>query len=522
MITRHVLAGLLALAIATPAPVAATELRIGVGAAITSLDPHYHNFQPNNALARHVFDPLMSQDERQRLEPGLATAWRAVDALTWELTLRQGVAFHSGAPFTAEDVAATLRRVPAVPNSPSSFVQFTGAIQSVEVVNPHLIRLRTAAPHPLLPQDLSQVAIIARGAEAASTDEFNALRATDGTGPFRYAGWERGARVDLARNDAYWGPKPAWERVTFRIITSDPSRVAAMLAQELDAIDGVPTGDIARLRANPGLAIASAPSNRVMILQLDSSREATPFVTDKAGRALPANPLRDVRVRQAISHAINRAVLAERAMDGQAVPTGQIVPEGFFGYDPETPVPAFDPDRSRALLAAAGYPDGFAVTLHAPNNRYVNDDRVAQAIGGMLTRIGLAAKVETMPAAVFFPRWGRLEHSVQLVGWGSGTGEAAGSLRAHVATFDRARGRGTSNVGRYSNPEVDALLDRALSTIDDGARQDLLRQVTRLAMRDVAFVPLYFQVNIWAMRRGLAYAARSDESTVAWGFTPAR
>ena len=506
----------------TAAVTSAAELRIGVAAEITSLDPHYHNYTPNNAMAGHVFDPLIRQDERQRLQPALATAWRALDDTTWEVELRRGVTFHGGAPFTAEDVAATLRRVPAVPNNPSSFVQFTGAIHAVEVVDPHRLRLRTTRPHPLLPQDLSQVSILPRTAEGAATDAFNAARATDGTGPFRMVRWQRGDRIEMTRNDGYWGAKPAWERVTFRLMTSDPSRVAALLSRDVDAIDGVPTGDIARLRANPAVAISSTGSNRVMILQLDSGREVTPFVSGKDGRPLPANPLRDARVRQAISLAFNRTAIAERAMDGQAIPTGQMVPEGFFGHDPTIPVPVFDPDRARALLAEAGYPDGFSLTLHAPNNRYVNDDRVAQALGGMLMRIGIAARVETMPSTVFFPRWGRLEHSVQLVGWGSSTGEAAGSLRAHVASFDRSRGFGTSNVGRYSNPEVDALLTRALATIDDRSREDLLRQVTRIAMRDVAFVPLHFQVNVWATRRGISYAARSDETTVAWGFTPAQ
>ncbi|MBM3526080.1 MAG: hypothetical protein FJX57_24280 [Alphaproteobacteria bacterium] len=244
-------------------------------------------------------------------------------------------------------------------------------------------------------------------------------------------------------------------------------------------------------------------------------------MTDKAGNPLDRNPLKDVRVRRAISRAINRQALVDRIMDGQAIPAGQIVPEGFFGYDPAIKVEAFDPDGARALLREAGYPEGFGITLHAPNNRYVNDDKLAQAIGAMLTRAGIQTKVETLPSNVFFPRWGRLEHSIQLVGWGSGSGEAAASLRTQVATYHRESGWGASNVGRYSNPAFDTLLRQVFATIDRPARERLLQQASALSITDQAFIPLHFQVNIWAMKRGVTYKARSDEYTLAQEFRPA-
>jgi peptide/nickel transport system substrate-binding protein len=500
----------------------AADLSIALGADVTSIDPHFHNLTPNNNVGGHVFEPLVTKDARGRLVPALAESWRAIDDLHWEFRLRKGVKFHDGSDFTAADVAFSLDRVPTVPNSPSPFTAYSKQIIEKIIVDPHTIRLRTAAPYPLMPTDMGTILIVSsRAAKGATTEDFNSGKAAIGTGPFRFVRWLKGDRIELARNEAYWGQKAPWDKVVFRIITSDPTRVAALLAGEVGAIENVPTADLARVAKNPALSLYRIVSTRVMYLHLDSSRDKSPFVTDKAGRPLDKNPLKDVRVRKAISKSINRQALVERVMEGAARATGQLMPEGMFGYTPALKPETYDPEGAKKLLAEAGYADGFGLTLHGPNNRYINDDQVAQAIAQMLARIGIATRVETMPSAVYFSRANKLDFSFILVGWGSDTAEASSPLKALLATFSREKGMGTANRGRYSNPRMDAVLDQALSTVDDPKREKLLQQATEIAMNDAGIITLYHQESLWATRKGVAYTPRADERTFAHQFVPA-
>jgi len=332
--------------------------------------------------------------------------------------------------------------------------------------------------------------------------------------------WQRGDRIELARNDAYWGEKAPWDRVTFRIITSDPTRVASLLAGEVRAIENVPTNDLAKLTGNKDLAIYRTVSVRLMYLHLDTARDKTPFATDKAGKPLEKNPLRDLRVRRAMSKAINRQALVERVMEGAAVTSGQLMPENFFGFTPTLKPEPYDPEGARKLLAEAGYPDGFGLTLHAPNNRYVNDEQIAQAIAQLLARVGIQTRVDAMPASVYFSRGSKLEFSFLLVGWGADTMEASSPLKALLATFSKDKGMGTANRGRYSNSKLDAVLEQALATVDDPKREKLLQQATEIGVGDLGIIPLYHQHNLWAARRGIVYEARADERTFAHEFKP--
>jgi peptide/nickel transport system substrate-binding protein len=246
------------------------------------------------------------------------------------------------------------------------------------------------------------------------------------------------------------------------------------------------------------------------------------MVTDKAGKPLERNPLKDARVREALSLAISRDAIVERVMEGAAVPTGQLMPKGLFGYAAALKPDRHDPDAARKLLREAGWPDGFALTLHGPNDRYVNDEKVAQAVAQMLTRIGIQTTVVTMPAAAYFSRANRLEFSLMFVGWGSDTGEVSSPLKALLASYDRDKGLGTANRGRFSNAKVDGLLAQGLATVDDARREKLLQGATAEAMRDRGIIPLYHQVNLWAARKGIVYTPRTDERTYAHEFRPAR
>lgn len=506
------------------ASVQAQTLTIAVGAPVTSLDPHYHQLSPNNAAADMIFDRLVNTDERSRQEPGLALEWRAVEPTVWEFKLRPNVRFHNGNAFTAEDVAFTLARLPNVPNSPSSFAAYSRPIQRIEIVDPLTIRFHTAAPYPLLPLDMTNVRILDREThERATTEDFNAGRAAIGTGPFRVISHRMGDRIELERNDTYWGERPAYARVNYRMVTNDAARTAALLAGDVDLIDQVPTSDLARLRQDQRVSIAETVGLRLIFIGLDHLRAAnenSPFVTDNNGQPLGRNPLRDVRVRRALSMAIDRRAIVDRVMEGAAVPASQFLPEGAFGHVPNLPPTAVDAEGARRLLAEAGYPQGFRITLHSPNDRYINDARIAQAVGQMWTRIGVRTAVDAQPWTTFVARAGRAETSAHLIGWGSNP-DGSHPLRNILATVSRERGWGSSNRGRYSNQQVDSLLEQSLSELNEEKREQEVIQAQRIAAEDVGVIPLHIQTNIWATRRGITYTARADELTLAQDARPA-
>ena len=503
------------------ATAAAADLVIGIGADVTAIDPHFHNVTPNNNVAAHIFDYLVLRDEHQKPIPGLAESWKTIDPLTWEFRLRHGVKFHDGGDFTAADVVASIQRVPEVPNSPSPFTAFTKQIKETVVVDPYTIRFKTAAPYPLMATDMTQVAIISKAAAKASTEDFNSGKAAVGTGPYKLVRYIKGDRIELVRHDGYWGGKTPWDKVTLRLLPNDASRVAALLAGDVQAIEYVPTSDVARIRADKRLNVYKIIADRLIYLHLDSDRDQSPFVSDKAGRPLGKNPLKDPRVRKALSKAINRTAIVDKVMEGEAVASGQLLADGMFGTTRNLKVEPYDPEGARKLLAEAGYPDGFGLTVHSPNNRYVNDAKIAQAVAQMLTRVGIATKVEAMPSATFFPQATDLKFSFMVLGWSSGTGEASSPLKALLATYSKDKGFGTANRGRYSNPRVDALLEEALATVDDPKREAILQRATELAVNDTGIIPLHFQVNLWATRDGITYVPRTDENTLAHKFRPA-
>jgi peptide/nickel transport system substrate-binding protein len=513
------------LALAAPlaaGPAPAQNLTIGIGGSPTSLDPHFYNASPNISLTLHLFDRLTEQDATARIQPALAESWRAVSETVWEFKLRAGVKWHDGRDFTADDVVFTIGRVPNVLNSPGSFAGFIRAIRRTEVLDPLTIRFHTAAPHPLLPTELASIQIISRHVgEAAATEDYNAGRAAIGTGPYRIVSYRPGDRTEFARSENHWRGAEPWARVSYRFIANDASRTAAMLAGDVDVIDQVPSSDLARLRQNPRVTISEIQGLRLIYLMPDFSRSENPvFATDNDGRPLPRNPFQDARIRRALSVAIDRDALADRVMEGTARATGQWLPPGSYSYNPAVAAPRPDPEGARRLLAEAGYPQGFRMTLTTPNDRYPNDARTAQAVAQMWARIGVRTQVEALPWASYSARMARQDFNMRLAGWGSVTGEASYMLVNIFGTYDRARGIGASNNSRYSNPALDALTTRASATLDDNAREALLQEAVAMVDSETAMIPLFQLVNFWATRRGIRYEPRMDERTVAMGARP--
>lgn len=382
------------------------------------------------------------------------------------------------------------------------------------ILDQHTVRLHTAAPRPMLPYDLSPVWIVSHAIAGEAATSFDSGTAMLGTGPFRLVQWVKGERLIMERNEHYWGPKPAWKRVVMQFIPNDTARVAALLAGDVDLIELVPPSAIAELRNDPKLRVAAGISGRVIFLQIDSYRERTPFVTDLASNPLATNPFRDWRVRKAISKAIDRKTIVEKIMEGTAVPAGQFVPDDLYGASPNLRAEPYDPEGARALLAEAGYPNGFGITLQAPNNRYVSAEKVAIAIGQMLSRVGIQTQVQGMPDSILKSRAAKLEFSLYMAGWSTESAEASAPLRAMVAMPDPSKGWGFAN-RRYSNPHLDELLQEAMITVNDDARAKLLHEAMETAMEDTAVVPLYFEGAAWAFRKGLVYKPRLDQFTLA-------
>ncbi len=491
-------------------------LRMGVGAQVTSIDPQYHNISPNNAFGAMVYGALVDTDGQSRLIPGLALSWLPVAETVWEFKLRPGVSFHNGEPFTADDVAFTFERIPTVVNSPGSYSTYIYSVERVEIPDPLTIRMHTKGPDPLLPASMSQVWMLSRKTHTgATTDQFNSGEKAIGAGPFRVRSVRFGDRVELERNDAWYGPRSPWRSVSYRQVTNEASRAAALLSGDVDFIDQVPTADVARLGREPKLRLSEADSLRVIYIALDQGRTGpSPFITDNDGKPTERNPLRDVRVRRALSIAIDRAAEVARVMEGVAVPTLQFMAKGTYGYVPDLEPPKADPETAKKLLAEAGYPQGFRITLHGSNDRYPNDYRIVQAVAQMWTRVGVKTAVDTGPYSSFITRASRQEFSAFLVSWGTPTGEPSAGLRSAVATYD-GKGMGSVNRARYSNPDLDAKLVAAMRVLDDGKREAMLQDTMRLLASDVGIIPIHLQRNVWAMRQGFAHSARVDELTRA-------
>ncbi|MCM0018667.1 MAG: ABC transporter substrate-binding protein [Tagaea sp.] len=502
-------------------PGRAAEISIGIKTDTTSIDPHFSYIATNQTAAGHIFDALIERGPNLEMRPALALSWRAISPSLWEFKLRPGVVFHDGSPFTAEDVIFTFARLPNVPNSPASFAGHARRAGKITAVDPLTLRFETPEPYPALPLELSEVSIVSkRAAEGATTADFNAGKAAIGTGPFRLVSWTPRERLVLERNERYWGAKPAYERAVLRPIAVDAPRVAALLAGNVDMIDVLPADTVPRLKANRALNVFAARADRVMYVHMDSHRDVTPFVTAKNGAALDRNPLKDRRVRLALSKAINRTALAERVMEGLAEPAGQIAVPGMVGFNPDVKPEPLDVDGARRLLAEAGWPDGFALTLHATNDRYPNDVRLAESLAQMLARVGVEVKVEAIPSAIYFTRASRFEFSFFSLGYGSSQGTASHGLRGVVLTHDPAKGHGPSNRGRYSNPEVDLLTLRSQETFDEAESIALQKRATAIAMADVGVLPLYYLFNTWATKASIVYEPRMDERTFAHSARP--
>jgi peptide/nickel transport system substrate-binding protein len=473
-----------------------------------TMDPHSQNVGTVTMVLQQVYDPLIHRNADLSLRPGLALSWTQVEPTRWRFVLRQGVRFHEGEAFNADDVVFSVTRAQ---QPTSNFGIFVDTVDRAVKVDDFTVDVITKIADPILPNKFASVYMMSkawserhnatRPQNTRAREEMHTTRNTNGTGAFRVTVRENDVRTVLRRNDDWFGWREADSananvtEIIYRPIASDATRIAALLSGEVDFVLDPPLQDLNRLRAAQGVKVLEGPEVRTIFIAMDVNREELLY-SDVRGR----NPMRDLRVRQALYHAIDIQAIHRTTMRGQSVVTGTFFPPQVNGYVAEEDVRLpFDPARARALLAEAGYPNGFGITLDCPNNRYINDEQICQAIAAMWARVGVRTSVKAQPLAPFFAQIQRDDTSVYLLGWGVPTLDALYSFQSLLATRNGAQGDGIWNYGRYSNPQMDALVER-MKTQSGPERLAAIRDALRMYREDVPHIPLHHQMIPWAMR----------------------
>ncbi len=476
-----------------------------------TLDPHSQNVGTVTMVLQQIYDPLIHRNADLSLRPGLATAWQQVEPSRWRFTLRQGVRFHEGEAFTPDDVVFSIVRAQ---QPTSNYNIYVDTIDRAEKVDEVTVDIVTKVPDPILPNKLASVFMMSRSwsernnatrpQNTRAREEMATVRTTNGTGAFRLASREPDVRTVLRRNTDWFGwTEPGIssgnvQEIVFRPIGSDATRVAALLSGEIDFVLDPPLQDLNRLRGAGNIRVIEGPEVRSIFIAMDVARNELLY-SDVRGR----NPLKDLRVRQALYQAIDIQAIHRTTMRGQSIVTGTFFPPQVNGYVAEEDVRLpYDPNRARALLAEAGYPNGFGITLDCPNNRYLNDEQICQAIAAMWTRIGVRTNVKAQPLAPFFAQVQRDDTSIYLLGWGVPTLDALYSFQSLLTTRNGAQGDGIWNYGNYSNPRMDALVER-MKTESGEARMAAIREALRLYREDVPHIPLHHQMIPWAVRSNI-------------------
>ena len=477
-LNRPLLAALTAALLSGSALVQAQTLNMAFADPLSSVDPQLNNHAGDRSLAIHFWD-LLIVNKQNKLVPALATSWKLLDDKTWEFKLRNDVKWQDGKPFVADDVIFSYNRAKGVPGSVATYAGFLRTIDTMTAKDPHTLIITTKVPSPDLPLNLASVHIVSKHVgEKSSTPDYNEGRAMVGSGPYKFVSYKPGDAVVMTRNDEYWGGKQPWERVNYRFINNPAARTAALLSGDVDVIDKVSASDLKKLQQSPNISVYPYNGLRVMLLQPSFKEGPNPFITDNDDKPLDKNPLLDARVRQALSLGINRKGITDRVMQNTATVANQWMPSDGVGYNKDIKDIPFDVERAKKLLAEAGYPNGFKLTLHAPNDRYPLGPETAQAVAQFWTRIGVKTKVEVVPWAVYSGKAAKNEYAVTMLAWGNGTGEGTYAMTAILATANPAKGLGASNWGRYSNPKLDEALAKASAEFDDAKREAIIKALS--------------------------------------------
>ena len=514
---KKVLLSLLFLMMFIPGIAVSADLAIGTKTEL-AIDPHYVFMSSNIGFSQHIFDSLVKKDDNSQPRPGLALSWKLIDEITWEFKLRKGVKFHDGSLFTATDVAFTIDRIPNIPENPNPYTPLIRSIEKVQIVDDYTIRLITKASDPTLPVNLGAVYIVSHiAAENAGPGDFKSGRAAVGTGPYMFAEFKPGEYVSVKKNPDYWGEREPWDRVTFHFLSNDATNIAALRSKKVDVISEIAPNDIPALKKNSQVNVFERPAERVTYIIMDCGRNVSPEFKSRDGKEIE-NPLKTVAVRKALSLAIDRRAMVKAILEGAGTPANQLVPPGIIGYSDKIDPPHADLKQAKALLAAAGYENGFSVTLRGPNDRYGNGKPI-QAIGQMWSRLGLKVQVFVEPTSTYFPkikRAGDVKYSVMAMGWGfSESNECTPFFNTVLHSFDPIQNYGPGNRAFYDDPTFDSMLETAQKEMNPDTRAILLRQMVEYVTAQYVALPLYFDNSTIAVRRGLDAKVRADQTVHA-------
>ncbi|MEF7616415.1 ABC transporter substrate-binding protein [Aquincola sp. MAHUQ-54] len=494
-------------------PAHAKTFRWSSASDIPTWDIHSQNNALGNGVHAAVYESLFYYNAKFELEPMLATSFQQMSPTQVRIKLRKGVKFHDGAPFNADDAVFSLERAM---EKTSNYGVFTQGIDKVVKVDDETIDIITRGPNPVLQRQLTELRMMDKEwaeknksmqpKDIKTKDENFAHRNANGTGPFMLKSWDPDVRMVLVKNPQWWGKANGnVTEIVYSPIKSEATRVAALLSGEIDMVLDPSPADLPKLRSAGSLKVLDGAENRTMFLGLDQFRSELPGSNVKG-----KNPLKDLRVRKALYQAIDIQAIHRVTMRGLSQVTGTLIAPQVNGWTKKADVRwPYSPEAARQLLADAGYPGGFEVDFACPNNRYINDEEICQAITAMWARIGVKAKLRTLPLVTYFPMIQRYEASIYMLGWGVPTFDALYSLQSLVRSVG-AQGDGNYNVGRYSNPQMDALVERIKKEVDQSNRNVLIEQALLLSHEDVSHIPLHNQVIPWAMKKNIGMTHRAD------------
>jgi peptide/nickel transport system substrate-binding protein len=481
---------------------------------IGTMDPHSFNEGLTDNIAGHIYEQLARRNRQQQMEPALAESWTAVNDTTWRFTVRAGVKFSDGSAFTAADAVFSIERAQQASSQQAYFARQLGRPVLIDERN---FELRLEKPNPLLLEHQLNVRIMsaawckAHGVtdvpNFTKKEEGHSTRHAMGTGPFVLDRFEPGIRVTLTRNAAWWDRFDGnVARIVYTPIGNDSTRVAALLSGDIDFTHDTPPQDLPRLLNERAVKLVQGPENRVLFFVMDQFRDELLYASVK-GR----NPFKDARVREAFALAIDAEALKANTMRGQSVTTNCLATAAVGCLAPELEKrPAADAARARRLLAAAGYAQGFEITLDCPNDRYVNDQAICVAVAAMLGRTGVKVRVDARPKTIFFQKVERLDTSFYLLGWGGGTTDAQGLLDPVVHRSDPRTQKGGYNYGKVGDEQLDALIDAAGSEMNTQKRAQLIAEAQRRVQSLHVVLPIHRQMITWAARRNVTPVVMPD------------
>jgi peptide/nickel transport system substrate-binding protein len=494
-------------------PAGAVTLRWANDGDVNAMDPATRQETVQLSFLANIYEPLVRRDRELGLEPALATSWEQTSPTVWRFHLRQGVKWQDGSPFTADDVVFTLKRIQA-PNS--SMRAPMSPVKQARKIDDMTVEFETTVPDPIFLQEQTNLLIMSKAwCEAHDATEPVIIGKQDnyaihfamGTGPFKLVSREPDRKTVVERNPLWWDkPEHNLDRVEFNVISSAPTRVAALLSGEVDMIYTVPPQDIARIKQTEGLKLLQTPELRTIFLGFNVSREELPS-SDVKGK----NPFRDLKVREAVALAIDEPPIASRVMLGLGHPTWEMWGPGVNGYDAALDVrPKPDAAKAKQLLADAGYPNGFRVSLDCPNDRYVMDEQICTAIVPMLARVGIKVDLNAQTKSKYFNKilGPNYDTDFYMLGWTPATYDAHNVLYTLLAT--RNGKRGEVNSGGYSNPELDELTEKIGVETDPAKRASMIHQTIEILQKDLPTIPLHQQVIVWAAKNNVELAQPAD------------